>query len=314
MAACNQSWVDCSGFSCIGAALKTAAACSGQLAKTIVAGPAEKLRSECKAFAQSYTDNELYAQPFTFEPTGWTAGSLAAAAQTTPGKMPTPDEMRAYLAQLCSNKDWTGQALVGWAKKKAPEALAGAGLAALGSDKMDELLSYLPGPVKDVAMCLVDKAGADAYVAAAEAAAGDVDKAAKRLAPYAAGCGLLEVADQLGTGLFSDILRKIAGQLTAAPKPAKTKVATGHGLKDVCYYHYPKGGGAKEWRCPGDPGYVSVNSIPLEVVKQAVEAPAVAQDLLTMQQGLFGGSYGATSQQPAMLPLLLLGALVWAVA
>lgn len=217
---------------------------------------------------------------------------------------------------VCLAKTAAGQAQL--AKLAGPEAAKAVN--DLSGGAMDELLAQLPTQVKGIAGCIVDKAGADAYVAVAEAVAGDVDKAAKRLAPYAAGCGLLEVADQLGTGLFSDILRKIAGQLTAAPKPEKTKVVTGYGLKDICYYHYEKGSDGKKlkvWRCPGDPGYQSINNVPIEKIIAAANSTKQLKVLLDTNQQLLQQSYGdssSDSQQPAMLPLLLLGVLVWAVA
>lgn len=313
MAACNQSWVDCSGFSCIGAALKTAATCTGKLGATIVTAPGKKLKSDCLAYAQSYTDAELAAHPFEFAPTGLLVDDLAVWAQPGPGQLATPAQMRARLEKECSDKDWTGQALTGWVKKKAPKALAGAALGALESKTMDELLSYLPGPVKNVALCIVDKAGADAYVAAAEAAAGNVDDAAKRLAPYAAGCGLLEVADQLGTGLFSDILRKIAGQLTKAPGPKKE--AVGFGYKDVCYYHYE--GAKKTWRCPGDPGYQPLAGLKAESFELAAKGVDASTDLINVNKeamiSLASGQKSGT-QAAGVLPILLVLGLVWAVS
>lgn len=217
---------------------------------------------------------------------------------------------------VCLAKTAAGQ--VQLAKLAGPEAAKVVNDFSGGA--MEQLLAQLPPQVKGIAECIIDKAGAEGLAAVGEALTGNVDKAAKRLAPYAAGCGLLEVADQLGTGLFSDILRKIAGQLTAAPQPVKTKVATGYGLKDICHYHYEKGADGKKlkiWRCPGDPGYQSVNSIPLETALAAADSTKQVKTLLDTNQQLLQQSYGGSSgaiQQPAMLPLLLLGVLVWAVA
>lgn len=305
MAACNESWKKCTGFGCIGAAFETAVTCAGSIAGSAAKSPTDKLKNECAAFVDQYSDEDLYAQPFFFEPLGLQVESLAVYTQQQPGKLPTPAEMRAWLKQACQSKNWTGQALTGWVKKKAPGAIAGAVAGAVGEGMLDDLLNYLPDEARSVAGCIFDKAGSDAYVAAAEALAGDVDKAAKRLAPYAAGCGLLEIADKLGTGIGADILKKIAGQLTAPPAPTKSK--TGGAVKDVCYDHWTKGG--KKMICPGQPGYVGLSDIEAGTWANAGAAVQAAQANLQQQQQLMTYQAPQSKQQQGLLALALLAGL-----
>lgn len=300
MAACNESWKQCSGLGCLGAAFKTAATCAGQLGASVVTGPQKQLRADCQAFVDQYSDAELIASPFEFAPLGsvvwpdavWQSADIPAA-------------MRAHLKQLCASKDWTGQALVKWIKKKAPAAIGGAAVGALGGGMLDDILAYLPDEARSVAGCIFDKAGSDAYLAAAEALAGDVDKAAKRLAPYAAGCGLLEIADKLGTGIGADILKKIAGQLTAPPAPTKSK--TNGAVKDVCYDHWTKGG--KKMICPGQPGYVGLSDIEAGTWANAGAAVQAAQANLQQQQQPMTYQAPQSKQQQGLLALALLAGL-----
>ena len=306
MAACNESWKKCTGFGCIGAAFETAVTCAGSIAGSAAKSPTDKLKNECAAFVDQYSDEDLYAQPFFFEPLGLQVESLAVYTQQQPGKLPTPAEMRAWLKQACQSKNWTGQALTGWVKKKAPSAIAGAAAGAVGEGMLDDLLNYLPDEARSVAGCIFDKAGSDAYVAAAEALAGDVDKAAKRLAPYAAGCGLLEIADKLGTGIGADILKKIAGQLTAPPAPTKSKI--GGAVKDVCYDHWTKGG--KKKICPGEPGYVGLADISDKTIGMIAGAKDQAQKSLQLQADLFNAPPTTQAQsQQGLLALALLAGL-----